>query len=147
MACTSSFIIDRQHRSLDDPAGIADIVIGIALTTIMDFEDSDRRGRRRGQGARLPQLAGPDARRPFRQLREGRARPYSASSTRTGPFPLLTTAPDPAGRSLMLVRNVGHLMRIDAGSTADGQPIPEGILDGMVTAAIALHDVGRTAAA
>jgi malate synthase/heterodisulfide reductase subunit B len=45
-------------------------------------------------------------------------------------------------RSLMLVRNVGHLMRIDAVRDRDGNPVPEGILDAMVTAALALHDVG-----
>jgi len=45
-------------------------------------------------------------------------------------------------QALMLVRNVGHLMTIDAVLDGDGNPIPEGILDGMVTAAIALHDVG-----
>ena len=43
----------------------------------------------------------------------------------------------------MLVRNVGHLMTIDAVTDKDGDPVPEGILDAMVTSAIALHDVGR----
>jgi malate synthase len=46
------------------------------------------------------------------------------------------------GRSLMLVRNVGHLMTNPAILDKDGNEVPEGIMDGLITALIALHDVG-----
>ena len=65
--------IDRSRRiGKDDPAGINDVFVEAAITTIQDCEDFDRRRRRRRQGARLPQLAGPDERRPEGYVREGR---------------------------------------------------------------------------
>jgi len=49
-----------------------------------------------------------------------------------------------SGRSLQFVRNVGHLMTTDAIVTANGNKVPEGILDGLITSLISLHDIKGT---
>jgi malate synthase len=124
-----------------DKAGISDVVLESAITTIMDCEDSiaavdaqDKAGAYRNWlglmngtltasfekgGKTLQRAANPD-------------REYVAADGGKLTLP---------GRSLLFIRNVGHLMTSDAILLPDGSEIGEGLMDGVVTSLVGLHDI------
>ena len=133
---------DREHPiGRTDPAGIADVQLEAALTTIMDLEDSI---------AAVDPVDKVTAYRSWLGLMKGTlvetfdkggkplTRRLAGDRTYTKPFGGTLNIP---GRSLMLVRNASHLMVDESVLDRDGQAAPEGIVDAFVSAAVAVHDL------
>ena len=136
--------VDYSHNvGSSDKAGVKDIVLEAALTTIMDCEDSvaavdaeDKAlaysnwlGLIKGDLEETITRGGSSFVRKMNADRQYKAADGSQMSLN--------------GRSLMFIRNVGHLMSNPAILCSDGSEIPEGIMDGVITSLISLHDIKR----
>ncbi|MEO7690859.1 MAG: malate synthase G [Sphingomonas sp.] len=135
-------VVDRTSAiGSTDLAGISDVILESALTTIVDLEDSiaavdaedkvaayaNWLGLMRGD---LDESFDKGGRTITRRLNPDRTYEALGGGTLTLP-----------GRSLLFVRNVGHLMTTPAARLPDGSEAPEGILDAIMTSTIALYDL------
>ena len=123
-----------------DPAGINDIIIESALTTIQDCEDSiaavDAEDKVLAYRNWLGLMKG-DLQDTFEKNGTKITRELNSDKvyqSKNGEYKL-------PGRSVMLIRNVGHLMTNPAILLKNGEEIPEGIMDAMITSLIAIHDI------
>jgi malate synthase len=134
--------IDRSHPiGKAHPAGVKDVVLEAAITTIEDCEDAvaavDAADKVTVYRHWCGLMKGP-LETTFEKYGRPLTRRLNPDKVFTTPTGRKLTLP---GRSLLLVRNVGIHMYTDAVTTKNGEEIPEGFLDGMVTALAAMHDV------
>ena len=134
--------IDRtRYIGREDAAGISDVLLEAAITTIQDCEDSvaavDALDKVQVYRNWLGLMNGQLEARIEKKGEKAQTRRLNADRHYRTPGGVPLVLP---GRSLMLVRNVGHHMLSDA-VTLDGAPIPETFIDAAVTALIAMHDL------
>ena len=136
--------IDRDHPiGKAHPAGVKDVVLEAAITTIADCEDAVAAVDAADKGTVYRHWCGlmkGTLETTFEKNGRPLTRNLNPDKVFTTPSGKKLTLP---GRSLLLVRNVGIHMYTDAVVTNNGEEIPEGFLDAMVTALAAVHDIRR----
>ena len=135
-------VIDRNHPvGQDDTAGVRDVVIEAAITTIIDLEDSVSTVDAGDKVVAYRNWLGLMKRDLTDRFEKGGRmvdRALSPERTYTASDGSRLTLP---GCSLMLIRNVGHLMTNPAVLDKEGNEAPEGIVDAMISSMIAIHDL------